>query len=100
MEESVQQVVRDNVEAALDQADELMKQAAAASGEEAKELQEKAKACLSRASANMKNLYLKTSLEGKELAGEVNDCVRSNPWRAVGIAAVGGILLGLLISRK
>lgn len=100
MENNVQEVVRDNVESALEQADELMKQAASASGEEAKQLQEKAKACLSRASANLKNFYHKTSVESKELAGEVNDCVRSNPWRAVGIAAVGGILLGLLISRK
>ena len=44
----------------------------------------------------MKSFYEKTSEEGREIAGEVNDCVRSNPWRAVGIiAAVGGLLLGL-----
>lgn len=29
-----------------------------------------------------------------------DDCVHDNPWRAVGIAAVGGLLLGLLIARK
>lgn len=100
MDNQIEKVVRDNVESALEQADELMKQAASATGEEAKELQEKAKACLSRASDNIKSFYQKTSAEGKEIAGEVNDCVRANPWRAVGIAAVGGILLGLLISRK
>ncbi len=48
----------------------------------------------------MKSFYEKTSEEGREIAGEVNDCVRSNPWRAVGIAAVGGLLLGLLVARK
>ena len=97
MENKIEAVVRENVDTALEQADEFLKQA---TGEEAKELQAKAKECLARASRNMKSFYEKTSEEGREIAGEVNDCVRSNPWRAVGIAAVGGLLLGLLVARK
>lgn len=93
MENKIEAVVRENVDTALEQADEFLKQASAATGEEAKE-------CLARASRNMKSFYDKTSEEGREIAGEVNDCVRSNPWRAVGIAAVGGLLLGLLVARK
>ena len=100
MENKIEAVVRENVDTALEQADEFLKQAYAATGEEAKELQDKAKECLARASRNMKSFYEKTSEEGREIAGEVNDCVRSNPWRAVGIAAVGGLLLGLLVARK
>ena len=92
MENKIEAVVRENVDTALEQADEFLKQASAATGEEAKELQAKAR--------NMKSFYEKTSEEGREIAGEVNDCVRSNPWRAVGIAAVGGLLLGLLVARK
>ena len=99
MENKIEAVVRENVDTALEQADEFLKQASAATGEEAKELQAKAKECLARASRN-KSFYEKTSEEGREIAGEVNDCVRSNPWRAVGIAAVGGLLLGLLVARK
>ncbi len=99
MENKIEAVVRGNVDTALEQADEFLKQASA-TGEEAKELQAKAKECLARASRNMKSFYEKTSEEGREIAGEVNDCVRSNPWRAVGIAAVGGLLLGLLVARK
>ena len=99
MENKIEAVVRENVDTALEQADEFLKQASAAT-EEAKELQAKAKECLARASRNMKSFYEKTSEEGREIAGEVNDCVRSNPWRAVGIAAVGGLLLGLLVARK
>ena len=95
MENKIEAVVRENVDTALEQADEFLKQASAATGEEAKELQAKAKECLARASRNMK-----TSQQTTEIAGEVNDCVRSNPWRAVGIAAVGGLLLGLLVARK
>ena len=99
MENKIEAVVRENVDTTLEQADEFLKQASAATGEEAKELQAKAKECLARASRNMKSFYDKTSEEGREIAGEVNDCVRSNPWRAVGIAAVGGLLLGLLDDR-
>lgn len=96
MENKIEAVVRENVDTALEQADEFLKQASAATGEEAKELQAKAKECLARASRNMKSFYEKTSEEGREIAGEVNDCVRC----AVGIAAVGGLLLGLLVARK
>lgn len=79
MENKIEAVVRENVDTALEQADEFLKQASAATGEEAKELQAKAKECLARASRNMKSFYDKTSEEGREIAGEVNDCVRSNP---------------------
>ena len=78
MENKIEAVVRENVDTALEQADEFLKQASAATGEEAKELQAKAKECLARASRNMKSFYDKTSEEGREIAGEVNDCVRSN----------------------
>jgi len=44
---------------------------------------------------------------GDEAAGQAraavqaaDDYVRGNPWQAIGIAALAGIALGLLISRK
>lgn len=46
MENKIEAVVRENVDTALEQADEFLKQASAATGEEAKELQAKAKECL------------------------------------------------------
>ena len=42
MENKIEAVVRENVDTALEQADEFLKQASAATGEEAKELQAKA----------------------------------------------------------
>lgn len=41
MENKIEAVVRENVDTALEQADEFLKQASAATGEEAKELQAK-----------------------------------------------------------
>ena len=43
MENKIEAVVRENVDTALEQADEFLKQASAATGEEAKELQAKAR---------------------------------------------------------
>ena len=38
--------------------------------------------------------------EAAEQARATDDYVRANPWQAVGIAALAGIALGLLISRR
>lgn len=100
MDTNLNEVVRENVDNALEQADEFLQRAAETTGDEAKELQEKAKKCLLRARGGMKTFFEKSGAESKQIAGEVNDCVHDNPWRAVGIAAVGGLLLGLLIARK
>lgn len=97
---NVENMVRENVNSALEQADELLKQAAGATEEDAKLLQEKAKKCLSNARENLKDFYTKTSVEGREIAGELNEQVHDNPWKAVGIAAAAGLLVGLLVARK
>jgi ElaB/YqjD/DUF883 family membrane-anchored ribosome-binding protein len=36
----------------------------------------------------------------KEVAKGADDYVREHPWGAVGIAAVAGLLLGVMISRR
>ena len=38
--------------------------------------------------------------KGKEAATATDEFVRENPWAALGVAAVVGCVLGLLISRK
>jgi ElaB/YqjD/DUF883 family membrane-anchored ribosome-binding protein len=38
--------------------------------------------------------------EAAERVRAADDYVRANPWQAVGIAALAGIALGLLISRR
>jgi ElaB/YqjD/DUF883 family membrane-anchored ribosome-binding protein len=36
----------------------------------------------------------------RELTAVTRDYVQANPWRAVGIAALGGVLLGALLARR
>ncbi len=96
----IEEVVRDNVNEALEQADELLKKAEKATEADAKILREKAKKYLARANENLKKLYDKTSVGGRKVCSDVNECVHEDPWRAVGVAAVLGVVLGVLIARK
>ncbi len=41
-----------------------------------------------------------TLKHARVLAGEADEYVRGNPWRAVGIAAGVGLVLGLLMGRR
>ncbi|MGA2550087.1 MAG: DUF883 family protein [Burkholderiaceae bacterium] len=84
----------------LADAEELLKAAATATGERAADLREKAAVALKRASeriADMQDLVLERS---KAAARVTDDFVHDNPWRAVGIAAGLGFLLGLLVNRR
>ncbi len=100
MSSNVSDLIHDHVNEALEQADELLKEAASASGEEAKELHAQAKQKLQAANETLKAFYAKTSVQGKALASDINECVHENPWRAVGVAAAIGLLVGLVIAKK
>lgn len=92
--------LRDDLHEAIDQAQDLLKQAKEVGGEKAEELQEEATKVLDKAKKDFSRYYQRASQEGKQIACNVNDCVHENPWRAVGIAAVAGIVLGAILARK
>ena len=68
MSERVENMIRDNINEALEQADELLKKAANASDENAKELQEQAKKKLRIARETLADFYQNASSQGKEIA--------------------------------
>lgn len=98
--EKVENTVRESVNDALDQADELLKKAAEAGGEDAKVLREQAQKCLCSARENFSAYCEKAATEGRIIAENVKDYVHDNPWKAVGIAALAGIAVGAFLSRK
>jgi ElaB/YqjD/DUF883 family membrane-anchored ribosome-binding protein len=64
---------------------------------------EAAAAARAKLQEGLESAKLKLGPLGKEAAERVraaDDYVRENPWHAVGIAALVGIALGLLISRR
>jgi ElaB/YqjD/DUF883 family membrane-anchored ribosome-binding protein len=84
----------------LADAEELLRAAAAATGERASELREKAATTLKRASEKIVDIQDVVVQRGKAAARATDDLVHDNPWRAVGIAAGVGFLLGLLVNRR
>lgn len=80
--------------------EELLKSAAAATGDTAAALREKAAGKLKLATEKLTGLQEAALLKGKEAARRTDDYVHANPWTAVGIAVAAGFLIGLLVNRK
>ncbi len=81
-------------------AEELLRAAAAATGERASELRERASASLKRAAEKMEDLQAAAVERGKAAARATDDYVHDHPWRSVGIAAAVGFVLGLMVNRR
>lgn len=84
----------------LSDADELLRAAAASTGEKAAEMRERAAVMLKRATDKMQDLQDAAFERGKAAARATDDFVHEHPWRAVGIAAAVGFVLGLVVNRR
>lgn len=89
-----------DVKVVLNDAEDLLKQAAATTGDRATELREKAMASLKRAKEGMYDLQDSVLERSKAAARATDDFVHESPWRAIGIAAAVGFLAGLLVNSR
>jgi ElaB/YqjD/DUF883 family membrane-anchored ribosome-binding protein len=69
-------------------------------GEELQAAKAKFERTLTSAKADLIRLEETVVAKTKEAAKATDDYVQENPWKAVGIGATVGLLVGLLISRK
>jgi len=90
----------DNAKTSLDDAEELLREAASTTGEKAAELREKALAALKRTRETLYDAQDAVIQRGRRAARATDDYVHDNPWQAISIAGVAGLLLGMLISRR
>jgi ElaB/YqjD/DUF883 family membrane-anchored ribosome-binding protein len=84
----------------LADAEDLMKAAASSTGEKAAELRERAMVALRSAKESAQDVQDALLEKSKAAARATDDFVHDSPWKAVGIAAAAGFLLGLLVNRK
>lgn len=84
----------------LDDVDALLRQAAAASGQQAQELRERAAEALHRARLRLQEAQASVSETAKATARATDDWVHAHPWGAIGVAAGVGFLIGLLVARR
>jgi len=80
--------------------EELLRATAGQAGEKAAAARERMQASLARSKQRL--LEAEHALEDKagQAAREVEQYVHENPWRALGIAAFAGFVLGALINRR
>ena len=85
---------------ALNDADTLLREAAAETGERASDLRSQVAAKLLSAKLKLQDLQDDAVDRAKAAARVTDDFVRDNPWRAMGAAAALGFLVGVWISRR
>jgi ElaB/YqjD/DUF883 family membrane-anchored ribosome-binding protein len=90
----------DTAKTSLDDAEELLREAASTTGEKAAELRERAMAALKRTRDTLYDAQDAVIQKGRRAARVTDDYVHDRPWQAIGIAAGAGLLIGMLISRR
>jgi len=95
-EEEFVQHVKDS----LDEAERMLQQAAEATGEKAEELRESAMRSLRRTREHLYSTQDELMARGRRAMRATDDYVHDNPWRAIGMAGLIGVLVGALICRR
>ncbi|MBC2769706.1 DUF883 family protein [Pusillimonas minor] len=90
----------DSVKDSLDDAEKLLREAAQATGDKATELRERAMLSLRRTREALYDTQDAMLERGRRAARATDEYVHDNPWQAIGIAGLTGLLIGMLISRR
>jgi ElaB/YqjD/DUF883 family membrane-anchored ribosome-binding protein len=86
--------------AVIADAEALIKATANQGGEKVELLRAQAENSLSSAKEKLEDLHEDLVEKGREAVKATDDYVQENPWKAVGIAAGVGLVIGLLVSRR
>ena len=89
-----------DLRAVIADAEELLRATASQAGEKVTAARAKIQESLDEAKVKLANLGEIGVDKAKEAAKVTDDYVHDHPWSAVGIAALAGLVLGVLISRR
>ena len=92
--------VQSDVNKAIGAAEDMLSQAANATGEKAAELRSRALSQLKALRERLHDVQDTALHHGKAAARATDDYVHDNPWRSILAAASIGVVVGLLISRR
>jgi ElaB/YqjD/DUF883 family membrane-anchored ribosome-binding protein len=88
------------VDKAISGAEDMLSQAASATGEKAAELRDRALQQLKALRERLHDAQDAALKKGKAAAIATDDYVHDNPWRSILAAASVGVVIGLLIARR
>ena len=89
-----------DVSKAISGAEDMLTRAANSTGEKAAELRDRALEQLQALRGRLQDAQAAALHQSKAAARATDDYVHDHPWRAIGVAAGFGVLIGLLISRR
>ena len=89
-----------DLKAVVADAEELLRATASQAGEKVAAARERIQASLASAKLKLTDAERAALEQARKAAKATDEYVHENPWRAVGIAAVAGLVLGVLISRR
>lgn len=81
----------------VDDAEELLRATAGQAGEKISAARARAEDSVRAAKARLQEMKGDLLEQSREIAQNADEYVRENPWRAVGIAAAAGLVVGLLL---
>lgn len=81
-------------------AEELLRMTADQAGDSAGEIRARIQAKISQAKADLALLQESAVAKAKAAGRATDEYVHENPWKAIGIAAGAGLVIGLLIGRR
>ena len=90
----------DDLHAVIRDAENLLRATASQTGDAIDEVRERATESVRQAKARLDGIEDEALKRARVLAAEADEYVRGNPWQAVGIAALIGLVLGVLVSRR
>ena len=100
MEQVSKEKLMADLRAVIADAEELLKATANQAGERITAARAKAEESLKAAKARLLEEQAAMMAKTKAAAASADEYVRAHPWQAVGIAAVAGLILGILASRR
>lgn len=90
----------EQIKHSLDEAERMLQQAAEATGDKAEELRQNAMRSLRKTREHLHSTQDELMYRGRQAVRATDDYVHDNPWRAVGMAGLVGVLVGALICRR
>ncbi|NNM68797.1 MAG: DUF883 domain-containing protein [Gallionella sp.] len=84
----------------VEDAEELLKATASQAGEKASAARERIQKTLDSAKARLDAAESEVIEKARQAAKATDEYVQDNPWKAVGVAACVGVIVGMLIGRS
>ena len=89
-----------DLQAVVDDAEELLHATAGQAGEKVAAARARAEDSVRAAKVRIDEMQDELLERGRALARDADEYVRENPWQSVSIAAIAGLVIGLLVSRR